>query len=71
MNSNKSIAFLYSKIKHSEKEIRKMTPFTIVTNNKISQCVSNQAIERSFDKNFKVLKKVIEENLRRWKDLLC
>jgi hypothetical protein len=33
INSNKSAVFLYSKHKQTEKEIRKMTPFTIVTNN--------------------------------------
>ena len=31
-NSNKSMAFLYTKDKQAEKEIRKTTPFTIVTN---------------------------------------
>jgi hypothetical protein len=31
INSNKSVAFLYSKDKQAEKEIRKSTPFTIVT----------------------------------------
>ena len=33
INSSKSVAFLYSKAKQSEKEIRGMTPFTIATNN--------------------------------------
>jgi hypothetical protein len=33
INSNKSVAFLYSEDKQAEKEIREMTPFTIVTNN--------------------------------------
>jgi hypothetical protein len=33
INSNKSVAFLYSKGKQAEKEIREMTSFTIVTNN--------------------------------------
>jgi hypothetical protein len=33
INSNKSVAFLYSKDKQAEKEIRSLTPFTIVTNN--------------------------------------
>ena len=33
INSNKSVAFLYSKEKQAEKEIREMTSFTIVTNN--------------------------------------
>ena len=33
INSNKSVPFLYSKDKGSEKEIREMTPFPIVKNN--------------------------------------
>ena len=33
INSNKSVVFLYTKDKQAEKEIRVMTPFTIVTNN--------------------------------------
>ena len=33
INSNKSISFLYTKDKQTEKEIRETTPFTIVTNN--------------------------------------
>jgi hypothetical protein len=32
-NSNKSVAFLYTKDKQGEKAIRETTPFTIVTNN--------------------------------------
>ena len=33
INPNKSVAFLNSKNKQSEKEFRETTPFTIVTNN--------------------------------------
>ena len=33
INTSKSVAFLYSKDKKAEKEIREMTPFTIATNN--------------------------------------
>jgi hypothetical protein len=33
IDSNKSMAFLYSKDKQAEKEIRETTPFTIITNN--------------------------------------
>jgi hypothetical protein len=33
INSNKSVAFLYSKDKQAEREIRETTPFTIVTSN--------------------------------------
>ena len=31
INSNKSVAFLYSKDKHVKKEVREKIPFTIVT----------------------------------------
>jgi hypothetical protein len=33
INSNKSMAFLHTKDKQAEKEIRETTPFSIVTNN--------------------------------------
>jgi ribosome biogenesis protein Nip4 len=33
INSNKSVAFLYTKDKQAEKEITEITPFSIVTNN--------------------------------------
>ena len=33
INSNKSMAFLYTKDEQAEKEIRETTPFSIVTNN--------------------------------------
>jgi hypothetical protein len=33
INSNESLAFLYTKDKQDEKEIRETTPFTIETNN--------------------------------------
>jgi hypothetical protein len=33
INSNKSMAFLYTEDKRTEKEIRETTPFTAVTNN--------------------------------------
>jgi hypothetical protein len=32
VNSNKSVAFLYTKAKQAEKEVRETTPFSIVTN---------------------------------------
>jgi hypothetical protein len=33
INSNKSVSFLYTKNKQTEKEIRETIPFTIVTKN--------------------------------------
>jgi len=65
INSNKSVALFYSKNKQAKKKIREMTPFTIVTNNIKYLTVT------LYDKNFKSLKKEIEQDLRRWKELPC
>ena len=46
INFKKSVAFLYTKNKQAEKEIKEIAPFTIVTN-KIFGDNSNQASERS------------------------
>jgi hypothetical protein len=72
INSNKSMAFLYTKEKWTEKEIRETTPFTIVTNNiKYLGVTLTKETKDMYDKNFKSLKKEIKEDLRRWKDLPC
>jgi hypothetical protein len=72
INSNKSVAFLYTKDKQAEKEIRETTPFTIVTNNiKYLGVTLIKQVKDLYDKNFKSLKKEIKEDLRRWKDLPC
>ena len=72
INSNKSVPFLYSKDKQAEKEIRETTPFSIVTNNiKYLGMTLTKEVKDLYDKNFKSLKKEIEEDLRRWKDLPC
>jgi hypothetical protein len=58
INSNKSVAFLYSKDKQAEKEIRETTPFTIVTNNiKYLGVTLTKQDKDLYDKNFKSLKK--------------
>jgi hypothetical protein len=63
INSNKSVAFLYSKNKRDEKEIRETTPFTMVGNN-------IKYLGVTLTKNCKSLKKEIKD-LRRLKDLPC
>jgi hypothetical protein len=70
INSNKSVAFLYTKDKQAEKEIRETKPFTIVTSNiKYVGVTLTKEVKDLYDKNFKSLKKEIKEDLRRWKDL--
>ena len=70
INSSKSVAFLYSKDKQAEKEIREMTPFTIATNNiKYLGMTLTKQVKDFYDKNFRSLKK--EKDLRKWKNLPC
>jgi hypothetical protein len=71
INSNKSVAFLYTKDKQAEKEIRKRRYFKIVTNNIKYLAVSlTKQMKDLYAKNFKSLKKETED-LRRWKVLPC
>jgi hypothetical protein len=66
INSNKSVAFLYTKDKQDEKEISETTPFTIVTNNiKGFGVTLTKEVKDPYDKNFKSLKKETKEDLRR------
>ncbi len=54
INSNKSMAFLYTKNKQAEKEIRETTPFSIVTNNiKYLGVTLTKEVKDLYDKNFK------------------
>jgi hypothetical protein len=65
------VVFLYTKDKQAEKEIRETTPFTIVINNIKYLCVTlTKEVKDLYNKNFKSLKKEIED-LRRRKDLPC
>jgi hypothetical protein len=55
INSNKSVAFLYTKDKQAEKEI---IPFSIVTNNiKYLGVALTKEVKDLYHKNFKSLKK--------------
>jgi hypothetical protein len=60
VNSNKSVASLYSKDKQTENEVRETTPFTIVTNNiKYLGVTLTKQVKDLYDKNLKSLKKEI------------
>jgi hypothetical protein len=55
-----------------KQEIRETTTFTIVTNNiKHLGVTLTKEVKYLYDKNFKSLKKEMEKDLRRWKDLPC
>ena len=72
ITSQKLVAFLYTNNKWAEKEVRETIPFTIATNNiNYLDVTLTKQVKDLFDKNFKSLKKEIEEDIRRWKDLPC
>jgi hypothetical protein len=60
------VAFLYTKNKLAKKEIRETTPFTIVTNNiKYFGVTLTKDVKQLYDKNFRSLKKEIEDLCRK------
>ncbi|KAL6035173.1 hypothetical protein STEG23_034140 [Scotinomys teguina] len=71
VNSKKSVALLYTK-KRAEEEIKATSPFTIATNSiKYLGVNLTKQVKDLYDENFKSLKKEMEEDLRKWKDLPC
>ncbi|KAL6084019.1 hypothetical protein STEG23_029934 [Scotinomys teguina] len=72
VNSKKSVALLYTKDKKAEEEIKATSPFTIATNSiKYLGVTLTKQVKDLYDENFKTLKKELEEDLRKWKDLPC
>jgi hypothetical protein len=70
INSNKSVAFLYTNEKQTEKEISETSPLTIATNSKKYLGVTlTKQVKDLYDNNFKYLKKEIKKHLRKWRDL--
>jgi hypothetical protein len=60
IDSNKSMAFLYTKHKQAEKEMRETTPFSIVINNiKYLGVTLTKDVKNLYDKKFGSLKKEI------------
>ena len=63
------VAFLYTEDKQVEKEIRQTTFFTIVTDT--IKYLGVALTKQVKDKNFKSLKKKLEKDSKKWKDLPC
>jgi hypothetical protein len=72
LNSNKSVAFLYTNDKQADREVKETTPFTIVTSSiKYLGVTLTKQVKDLYYKNFKSLKKEIKEYSRRQKDIPC
>jgi hypothetical protein len=69
-NSRKLVAFLHTNDKWAEKEIKEIAPFKIAINNiKHLGVTLLKHVKDLFNKNFKPMRKEIEEDIRRQKDL--
>jgi hypothetical protein len=72
INIEKSLAFLYTNNVQTEKECMKTIPFTIASK-KIKYLDVNltKDVNDLYKENYKLLKKEIEEDYRKWRDLPC
>jgi hypothetical protein len=69
INLQKSLSFLYTN-EQTEKEYIETIPFTIASKkNQIPRSKFNKYVNELYKENYKLLKKEIEEDYRRWKDL--
>ena len=72
INTQKSVAFLYTNNKISEREIKETIPFTMASK-RIKYLGINLSKEAKdlYSKNYKMLMKEIEDDINRWKDIPC
>jgi hypothetical protein len=72
INLQKSLAFLYTNSKQTEKEYMEIIPFTIVPPKiKYLRVNLTKDVNELYKENYILLKRETEEDYRRWKDLLC
>ena len=72
INTQKSLAFLYTNNEKSERAIKESIPFTIATK-RIKYLGINLPKETKelYTENYKTLMKEIKDNINRWRDIPC
>ena len=72
INTQKSLAFLYTNNEKSEREIKESIPFTIATK-RIKYLGINLPKETKelYTENYKTLMKEIKDDINRWRDIPC
>ena len=72
INTQKSLAFLYTKNEKSEREIKESIPFTIATK-RIKYLGINLPKETKelYPQNYKTLLKEIKDGINQWRDIPC
>ena len=72
INTQKSLAFLYTNNEKSEREIKESVPFTVATK-RIKYLGINLPKESKelYTENYKMLIKEIKDDINRWRDITC
>ena len=72
INAQKSLAFVYTNNKISEREIKETTPFTIATK-RIRYLGINlpKEAEDLYSENYETLMKEIKDDINRWRNISC
>ena len=72
INTQKSLAFLYTNNEKSQREIKESTPF-IIAAKRIKYLGINLPKETKelYTKNYKTLMKEIKDDINRWRDIPC
>ena len=72
INTQKSVAFLYTINKLSEREIKKIISFTIEPKRiKYLEINLTKEMKNLYTENYKTLMKETEEDTNKWEDILC
>uniref|UniRef100_A0A5F9C601 Reverse transcriptase domain-containing protein n=1 Tax=Oryctolagus cuniculus TaxID=9986 RepID=A0A5F9C601_RABIT len=72
INAQKSTAFVYTSNAMTEKELLRSIPFTIATKTiKYLGINLTKDVKDLYDENYKILKKEIEGDTKKWKNLPC
>ena len=72
INTQKSLAFLYTNNEKAEKEIMETIPFTIATKRiKYLRIYLPKETKDLYIENYKTLVKEIKEDTNRWRNILC
>ena len=72
INTQKSLAFLYTNSENSETKIRKIIPFTTATQRiKYLGVYLPKEAKDLYIENYKSLMKEIKEDTNRWRNILC
>ena len=70
INTQKSVAFLYTNNERSEREIKEIIPFTITPKKYLGMNLPKEAKDL-YSENYMIVMKETEDDTNKWKDIPC